>query len=147
MNNTYNWFTIDSRLPSLNEVIDKNRISSKKGNKLKRETQDLIQYYILMGKRNGHLKPVNSQIGVVFVWCEHNKKRDVDNIISSAKFILDAMQETEIIHNDNQSYVKQVSNFVVTRDKPKVVVFLIDYLNDIDFFEKSLEIIEIFSKK
>ena len=62
-------------------------------------------------------------------WHEKDYKRDVDNIKSAAKFILDTMVKTKIIKDDGRKYVSQVYDLVVDDTKTKVVVEILEKEN------------------
>lgn len=112
-------FTIHSRLPSLNEVISENRANRYKGAKLKKDTEALIIAEIKQQK----VQPVTEYPVEVFIrWLEPNRKRDVDNIQSSKKFILDAMVKAGVLVNDSQRYVEQVYDVVEVGNSARVEV-------------------------
>ena len=112
-------FTIHSRLPSLNDVISENRANRYKGAKLKKDTESLIIAEIKKQK----VQPVTEYPVEVFIrWVEPNRKRDVDNIQSSKKFILDAMVKAGVLVNDSQRYVAQVHDVVEVSDSAMVEV-------------------------
>lgn len=115
-------FRIDQRLPGMNELIGANRTNKYVGAKMKRETEETISYYILNAVNNGNLKPVKCACIINFDWCEQTRKRDVDNIQSSQKFVLDALQKTGIIPNDSQRYVQQTSHRVLHTESDYVIV-------------------------
>lgn len=92
---------INQRLDGLNEVIDQCRTHWTRGAKHKRVQQDIVCYSIKQCK----LKPINGPFRMEIHFSEPNAKRDPDNIASSKKIILDALQEMEIIPKDNQKYV------------------------------------------
>ena len=98
------------KLPSLNEVNRANRTHWSKGNAMKTEIEDMIGWAIT----NARLKPVRKypcKISVVYY--EPNKRRDIDNVYSSNKFILDALQRQSILKNDNPNCVSQIVNTVI----------------------------------
>lgn len=102
-------FTIHSRLPSLNDVIGENRANRYKGAKLKKDTEAVIIAEIKRQK----VQPVTEYPVEVFIrWVEPNRKRDVDNVQSSKKFILDAMVKAGVLVNDSQRYVAQIHDVV-----------------------------------
>lgn len=114
-------FTIHSRLPSLNDVISENRANRYKGAKLKKDTEALIIAEIKRQK----VQPVTDYPVEVFIrWVEPNRKRDVDNIQSSKKFILDAMVKAGVLVNDSQKYVAQVYDHVECADKARIEVYV-----------------------
>lgn len=90
-------FAIKQRLPGLNEYIHAVNINRYKGNALKRETQDAIGLAI----KRARLEPVTEYpVAICFEWHERTKRRDLDNIASAKKFILDALQECGILEDD-----------------------------------------------
>ena len=100
-----NRFTINARLPSLNDYIEACRTHWSKGARLKAETEELIFWAIRSAQGRGECKPAKRPVIVFFTWHERNKRRDLDNIYSAKKYILDAMQKAGIIANDNQKHV------------------------------------------
>lgn len=118
------YFTINTRLPSMNEVIKDNRSGWQVAAKRKRELEDVIGYYILQAMMKGTIRPTNKPVIIEIMWHESTKKRDVDNIQSAQKFILDALQKHNIIINDNRKYVKQIYHQVVDDEKDFVCVVL-----------------------
>ncbi len=115
-------FTIDEKLPSLNELIAANRCNRYKGAKMKSDIDSLISAYITRAKLLGEIHPIDCPCILEITWHERTKKRDVDNIQSSQKFILDALQETGIIPNDSQKYVKQIYHHIEKSDRDFVTV-------------------------
>lgn len=100
-----NGFEIPFRLPSLNEVTLANRTHWAKGAKQKKEVQEQIALCIMAARSAGNLRPVSGQCTVHFTWHEKTRRRDKDNVASGKKFILDALQETGILSNDNNEVV------------------------------------------
>lgn len=115
-------FTINEKLPSLNELIAANRYNRYKGAKMKSDVDSLIAGYITQAKLSGAIHPIDCPCIISITWHERTKKRDVDNIQSSQKFILDALQQTGIIPNDSQKYVKQIYHHVEKDDRDFVTV-------------------------
>ena len=118
------YFKIEQRLPSLNEVIEANRTNRYAGAKMKREIEGIIAVYINIARHVGTIKPVKTPVVIDIEWHEKTKRRDVDNIQSSQKFILDALQKQGILVNDNRHYVKQVFHKIVddTEDYVEVII-------------------------
>lgn len=50
--------------------------------------------------------PFEGEVWLEYVWCIASKANDQDNIWSSAKYILDGMQEAGIIKNDNLTIIQ-----------------------------------------
>lgn len=120
-----NRLLIRCRLPSLNDVIDENRRDKHEGNRLKREVQGTIGQYIRVSRSKKWLSPVTTEGNVVFIeWREANRKRDADNVQSSAKFILDALVAHRILPNDTRRWVEQVHHKIVDSDEAGVTVYI-----------------------
>lgn len=95
------YLEIPFRLPSLNEVNAANRNNRFAGAKLKRETDEALALVI----KAAHLKPVQLPCIVHMTFEEPNRRRDVDNVESAKKFILDALVKSGVLQNDTPRYV------------------------------------------
>lgn len=121
-----NHFVIEQKLPSLNEVIGSNRANRMMAAKQKREIQSDILTYIRLACLNGDLVPQRKRCTISITWHERTKKRDVDNIQSAQKFILDAMVEGGILEDDSRKYVAQIYHHIVDDDRDYVEVYIND---------------------
>lgn len=119
-------FTIEGKLPSLNETINENRSNRYAGAKLKKEIETLIGWAIKKAK----LTPIENPCVIEIDWHEATKRRDVDNIHSSVKFILDALVKNGILKNDSRRYVKQIYHQVID-DKTNFVIVRIKEVREI----------------
>lgn len=90
---------IRGKLPSLNEYISACRTNPHAGAKLKKETENLIIIQL------GRMKPITSPVIIHFEWHEKTRRRDKDNVAAGKKFILDAMQRSGKLINDNNKYI------------------------------------------
>lgn len=123
-----NYFVIKERLPSLNDLVAENRRNKYAGAKMKKQIDELIQIYILSARNKGTVKPpATYPIEIYIEWHENNKRRDVDNIQSAKKYILDAMTKSGIIKDDSRRYVSQVHDIIVDDIKNYVVVELHEF--------------------
>jgi Holliday junction resolvase RusA-like endonuclease len=116
-------FTIDGKLPSLNEFIAKNRSMPALGNRMKQDNQRLVEVYIAKYLRKVHIdKPVY----IEYTFYEPNKKRDLDNISGFAhKVIQDALVESGVLHNDSWLYIIGFSDrFEIDKDYPRIEVII-----------------------
>lgn len=104
------YLRIDQKLPSLNDYINECRKHWSKGAAFKRDTEEVISWYIRKAKREGTLAPMTGTVSLLIVWHERIRKRDTDNVQSAAKYILDALQNLEIIKNDSPKYVDQINH-------------------------------------
>ena len=100
-----NYFVIPGRLPGLNEVLGASRASKYVGARIKKETDDSICWSIRRAMMEGHCRKAEGPVRLEIEWYETNRKRDLDNIFSGKKFILDAMQRMKILEGDGQKYV------------------------------------------
>lgn len=117
-----NGFTIHAKLPSLNEVINRDRANKFAGAVCKRDTEKIVSRYIEKALKTGELKPVSEPCTVRIDWYEKTRRRDVDNIQSGAKFILDALVNNGILPDDGRKYVTQIYHEVHDSDENKVSV-------------------------
>ena len=109
-------FEIPFRLPGLNDYISAMNSNRHKGNKLKRQTQADISWFMK------NLKPVTGQVVFIFEWHEATRRRDIDNVASAKKFILDALQEVGVLPNDNSRYVVGFSDTFIYDKTDRVIV-------------------------
>ena len=105
MNEKINSFMIPGRLPSLNDYQNACRSHWSKGARMKKQTETYIGWCIQGARCRGDVRPAMGPVVVSFEWHESNKRRDLDNIYSAKKFILDAMQKAGIIKSDSPAHV------------------------------------------
>ena len=117
-----NTFTIKAKLPSLNDVTAKNRTNKYVGAKFKKDIEEVIGWAIKQALTMRTLHPVKNPCVIYMEWHEATKRRDVDNIQSSQKFVLDAMVENGILQNDSRRYVRQVYHEIIDDRDDFVVV-------------------------
>ena len=124
-------FTIEGRLPSLNYYVNSCRTNRFAAAKMKKECEELITHYI----KNSVMETYKEPVTIRFSWYEKNTRRDKDNIAFGKKFILDALQKTGVLENDNWHCVTGfVDEFFVDKDRPRIEVeiSLIIPFSDID---------------
>lgn len=119
-----NYFYIHGKLPGLNEYTYACRSSWQKGAKMKADIEKQISIAVGIAKNQKQLFPVKEPVYVDFIWFEDTRKRDVDNIISAKKYILDVLQKSGILPNDNRNWVINVRDTVVDDIENKVLVQL-----------------------
>ena len=123
-----NTFTIKAKLPSLNDVIAKNRANKYYANSFKQDIEEVIGWAIKQARVMKTLKPVNKPCIIKMEWHEATKRRDVDNIQSSQKFVLDSMVKNGILQNDSRRYVKQVYHEIIDDSVDYVVVSIEEFI-------------------
>lgn len=108
---------IDGRLPSLNEYINACRVNRYAGASMKKKCQDAILWEI----RRQIKADIDTPVVITFKWYEPNRKRDLDNICFAKKFILDALQESGRLENDNWRHVEGFSDeFYIDAERPRI---------------------------
>ena len=118
-----NILMIEAQLPSLNEYQSACRSHWSKGYSFKKDVEELIGYSIRIALNKNELQRIDRPCEIYIEWHEATKRRDVDNIQSAQKFILDALQKHNVIINDNRKWVKQIYHRVIddTRDYVEVM--------------------------
>ena len=114
-------FTINRRLPSLNDYINKCKHNTRIAAAFKRNWDNLICYEVLSQLKG---LQVNKQVYVHIHYIEENQKRDIDNIYSASKYILDALVKMKVLKNDSPRYVKDIFNSYEYAKESKVIVEL-----------------------
>lgn len=125
-------FVINEKLPTINDIIKKTNRSRYGGAKLKSDTDAIIRNYIYESLDAGRIKKVKKPVVILIDYYE-GKRRDVDNIQSSQKFILDSLVEAGVLVDDSQKYVKQIYHRIFNSKKEYSVVYLLE--------EKEVELI------
>lgn len=113
-------FEIPFRLPSLNEYVNANRRNRYAGAKLKKDIERDICFAIKAAK----LQPVTGPCIVKMTFTEPNRRRDVDNVESAKKYVLDALVSSGILQGDSPKYVSSAPSFTAYGDQAKVTVEL-----------------------
>lgn len=114
-------FEIPGRLPGTNDYTKANRTNRYVGAKMKRETQEVIEWAI----KAARLSPITKQVDVHITFVEPNMKRDKDNIQGGTKFILDALVKMGILKNDGWNEIGDIAyHYIVNKSNPRVVVEL-----------------------
>lgn len=90
---------IVGKMPSLNEYIEACRRNAHCGARLKSNVEAGIIPQL------AKLKKIEKPVHIIFIWHEVNKRRDKDNVAAAKKFILDALQKSGKLINDNNNYI------------------------------------------
>ncbi|MDE6875340.1 MAG: hypothetical protein K2P87_12875 [Lachnospiraceae bacterium] len=114
---------IPGTLNNLNDYIAAERTNRHKGAKMKADNGNTVAAAIrqcMGGVRIG--KPVYME----YTWVEPNKRRDMDNISSfGRKVIQDALVQCGVLRDDGWKYVAGFSDrFAVDRENPRVEVLI-----------------------
>lgn len=112
-------FTIPGRLDGLNTIINKNRHNKYAGAKLSKKNIKKVSWSIKAAK----LKKLKEPVILSIIYYEKNRRRDPDNILTSKKFILDAMQRTGLIQNDGWKNIESIEEYwQVDKENPRIEV-------------------------
>lgn len=114
-------FTIHGRLANLNDYVNACRTNRIKGNRIRRENQDICVWEIKSQLKRIHIdKPVILH----FAWYERNRKRDHDNVSSfGRKVIQDALVECGILKDDGWDYIVGFTDeFYIDNRNPRIEV-------------------------
>lgn len=112
-------FTIPDRLPGLNEYVNACRSNPIKGGQKSSYAHRICK----LGMTKIHGKKMN-RIFILCQWFERDKRRDKDNIASARKFILDALQEWDILKNDGWKQIAGFyDDFQIDAGNPRVEVY------------------------
>ena len=121
-----NTFTINCKLPSLNEwwyALSSNKYV---GSKFKKEVEEVIGWSIKQALTSKALRKPSGAVMVRFEWHERTKKRDADNIAFSKKFILDALVKCGVLVDDSRKYVKGFYDTIIDDKEDFVIVELVE---------------------
>lgn len=95
-------FTLEGRLPALNEIISANRENRFSGARQKARAGEMVRMEI----RKEALTRMQPPVRITARFYERDRRRDPDGIFSGGwKIILDALQQEGIIGNDNQRWL------------------------------------------
>ncbi len=113
-------FDIEGRLPGLNEMIEAAKSHFGAYAKMKETYTDMVAW---LAKK----LPKYQQVSITITWYEPNEKRDPDNIMAGAKFILDGLVKAGPIPNDTRRYIKSITHIPeLDRKNPRVEVEIVD---------------------
>lgn len=118
-------FVIEKRLPSLNDYVDVCRYGKYQAATWKKRIDNLIALYI-----RSQLKglQIEKQVYVHIHFVEENMRRDVDNVYSASKYILDALVKMKVLKNDNPKHVKDIFYSHEYAKQSKIIVRLEEIL-------------------
>jgi Holliday junction resolvase RusA-like endonuclease len=107
---------IDYQFTHLNEYINLERGNLYKAAKIKRN-ETTIAHMIFKGKPK-----IPTPCILRFTWHTTSKRRDLDNIAFSKKFILDGMVKAKVLENDNLTHIIGLEDRFVISKKAGVTV-------------------------
>ncbi len=96
------------------------------GARFKKDIEERIGWDIRQALASKTLHKVKDPVVIKIRWHEKTKRRDVDNIQSSQKFILDALVNKGVLIDDSRKYVTQIHHEIVDDVTDYVEVELIE---------------------
>lgn len=111
--------TIDYKLDNWNETINKCRSNPYYANKQKKKEMDIIRYHLL------GIKPIKHYpVKLKCIWHVVNMNSDLDN--KSLKSVLDQMQLSGILENDNSKHIEEINHKVVKDTKDYLEIEIVE---------------------
>jgi Holliday junction resolvase RusA-like endonuclease len=115
-------FTIYGRLDGLNEYILKCRGNRYAGANLKRKNEAIITTAIVKQIPTIQFK---ERVHITYKWYEGTKRRDLDNIAFSKKFIQDALVDMCVLKGDGWRHIAGFTDeFYIDKDNPRIEVII-----------------------
>lgn len=120
---------IEGRLPSYNEYIAACRIKGQAGARFKAKDENAVVSYLRFKHK---LKPISKPVYMRYRWYEANKKRDLDNISSyGRKIIQDALVKSRVLRNDGWDHITGFSDeFFIDKKHPRIEIDIEEIEND-----------------
>lgn len=106
-------------LPCMNDLINANRLNKYAGAGVKKKTQRQI---VLILRPQVQGRKFTEKVNISIEYYEKDMRRDEDNVMSAAKFILDAMQDIKLIPNDSRKYVHLTQEVFTDRENPRIEI-------------------------
>ena len=109
----------------MNEMIE----AAKQGRGKYQPYADMKAQYTDMVAWPAKMLPKFECIDIKIIWYEPNAKRDPDNIMAAAKFILDGLSRAGTIPDDSQKYIHSVLHKIEVDPKnPRVEIEIEEFL-------------------
>lgn len=109
-------YEINMKLPSLNDYVRVCRCNKYQAAKFKADIEQEIGLHLTK------MPKWTNPIKIHFHWIEGNKKRDLDNIAFSKKFILDALVKYGKLQDDNRKCVTAFTDTFEYGKETKVIL-------------------------
>ena len=97
---------INIKLPNLNDWVNAMNRNRYAGHEMKKKNQQAIVWMIKAQK----LQRVKRAVHIRYMWHEKTKRRDKDNVSAfGRKVINDALQERKILPDDNNEWIRSIT--------------------------------------
>lgn len=111
--------TIQGELVDLNSYIGALNSHRYVGSKTKKEQTELCAMYAMKCKEEIKQFPVH----ITYKWYTKNKRKDIDNVSFSKKFINDGLVLAGILPDDSRKYVQGFTDeFYIDKENPRVEI-------------------------
>ena len=88
--------------------------------KQKKDIEDIIIFHIKTQLKNVKFE---KQVFLKFFWYEKNRKRDLDNVAFSKKFLIDSLVKSRAIPNDGWANIVGFEDrFFIDKENPRIEV-------------------------
>ena len=115
-------FEIPGRLPGQNDMTQANRSHRYAGSSQKKKWTTVVHLAALAAG----IKPVG-RCRIRYRWYEPNRRRDLDNIRSGSKFILDGLVVAGVLEDDGWRVITGLEDtFSVDKKNPRIIVEIIE---------------------
>lgn len=114
-------FEIPGILPTLNQYVNAERANRFAGASMKKKAQEQVMRAIV--------EPVKFEkpVEVFFTWIRPDMRSDCDNVAFAKKFILDALQQADVISRDSWKLCKPYDKgFYINKANPRTIVTITD---------------------
>lgn len=117
-------FTINGKLPGLNDYTLDCRRNAYSGAQMKRIAQERCMWSAKQQCKAKFTKPVR----IHYSFFEPDRRRDKSNVAAFAiKVIEDAMVQLQIIHDDGWKYIENYTqSFNIDKARPRIEVYITD---------------------
>lgn len=118
--------TIPHVLVGANEYINAERSHRHRAARLKKSQTNLCAKYIRQAMKRGVAIGADQYpLSIEMHWYMPDKRKDLDNIAFSKKFIFDGMMQAELIPNDGYKQIQSLSDkYLVDKDAPRVEIII-----------------------
>ena len=107
------------RFPTLNEYIDCERGSTIAAAAMKKKCTEQVR--IQCEEQN--IPAVSGKVDLLFEW-HSSTRHDPDNVAFAKKFILDGLQATGVLENDNRKFIGTMADEIIQDDEDYVILHI-----------------------
>ncbi len=113
---------IPGEFTTLNDYISAERTNRFIAAKIKKVEMEVVKYATI-----GVLPVQNYPVRMIFRWYRRNGRTDPDNICFSRKVILDGLQESVVIANDDWKHISGFEDsFYIDAENPRVEIEILE---------------------